>query len=89
MDDFVHLKWNFIRLFEESDNFNCINLFLDIFITIERTCCDGLKDVQEEIKNDSKSVPTNGNIHSITTETLTFIENLLPYDIIAGTTRFI
>ena len=84
LDDLVHLKWNFIKLFEESNNFNSISLFLDIFITIEKACCEGLKDVQEEIKNDAKSVPLNGNIHSITTETLTFIENILPYDIIAG-----
>jgi hypothetical protein len=44
-----------------------------------------LKDVIEEIKNDDpKTTPPNGNIHPITIETITFIENLLPFDVIAG-----
>lgn len=88
----VRMKPEFMKVFEESllitktscNISNSIEQFLEIFITIEKACSTTLKDIIEEIKNDPSSVQPNGNIHAITTEVITFIKNLLPYDLIAG-----
>ncbi len=47
-------------------------------------CATTLRDIIEEIKNDPPSVQPNGNIHPITTDVITFVKNLLPFDQIAG-----
>lgn len=47
-------------------------------------CSQSLRDIIDEVKNDPQTIQPNGNIHPITTETISFIENLLPFDVIAG-----
>jgi len=59
--------------------------YLELFAIIERGCVQCLKDIIDEIKQPDQTVQPNGNIHPITTETITFIENLIPFDVIAGT----
>ena len=92
LENMVQMKPQFIRVFEESvlitkssrNMTNSIEHFLDVFIIVERACSSTLKDIIEEIKNDPPTIQPNGNIHHITTETITFIKNLLPFDVIGG-----
>lgn len=93
LSDLAKMKPAFISVLEgmqkglsgrSSVQNSSIDSFLDIFVEIERACSSTLKDIIEEIKNDPSSVQPNGNIHSITTEVITFIKNLLPFDLIAG-----
>ena len=92
LSDLVKMKPEFLKVFEKSILItktarhisNSIEQFLEIFIMIERACVSVLYDILEEVKNDPKTIQPNGNIHPITTETITFVLNLLPFDIIAG-----
>ncbi len=92
LSDLVKMKSNFLKVFEKSILItktarhisNSIEQFLEIFILIERACASVLYDIHVEVKNDPKTIQPNGNIHPITTETITFVLNLLPFDIIAG-----
>lgn len=92
LGDMVKMKPQFLNVFEKSllitktsrNISNSIENYLEIFTTIERACSTTLRDIIEEIKNDPSSVQPNGNIHPITTEVITFIKNLLPFDEIAG-----
>lgn len=92
LEDLVDMKPEFVKVFEESllptksprNITSSIENLLDMFITIERACSSTLRDIIEEIKNDPSSVQPNGNIHPITTEVITFIKNMLPFDLIGG-----
>ena len=92
LSDLVKMKSQFLQVFEQSILItktarhisNSIEQFLEMFITIERACVNTLNDVIEEVKNDPKTIQPNGNIHSITTETISFVLNLLQFDTIAG-----
>lgn len=92
LSDLVTLKKDFLSIFNQSILItktarhisNSIEQFLEIFITIERACASTLNDIIEEVKNDPKPIQPNGNIHSLTTETISFAQDLLPYDVIAG-----
>ena len=88
----AEIKMPFLIVFEQSTlntrTSKHISLstqhFLEIFVIIEKSCAQCLKDIIDEIKQPDQTVQPNGNIHPITTETITFIENLIPFDVIAG-----
>ena len=73
LNELVKTKQDFLNVFEQSilitktskQISNSIQQYLEIFITIERACVSTLNDVLEEISNDPKNVPNNGNIHSV------------------------
>jgi hypothetical protein len=73
LNELVKTKQDFLNVFEQSilitktskQISNSIQQYLEIFITIERACVATLNDILEEISNDPKNVPNNGNIHSV------------------------
>lgn len=86
----VKTKPKFLEIFEHSTlktsrHLNKISqIFLELFVNFERACVDYFKDVLDSIRNDTQTIHQNGNIHPLTTETLTYIGNVLPFDVIAG-----
>ena len=92
LSDLVKLKPNFLRIFEKSILItktarhisNSIELLLSIFILLEKKCASVLNEILGEIKTDPITLQPNGNIHPITTDTISFALNLLNFDIIAG-----
>ncbi len=79
--------FNFIKRLVEASFFEWINYKFEFFFHICKNffkCATTLKDIIEEIKNDPPIVQPNGNIHPITTDVITFVKNLLPFDQIAG-----
>lgn len=76
LSDLVEIKSDFLRVLEHSALVTKttrhigapIQLYLDIFVLVEKACAQSLKDVVEEIKRDPKIIPSNGNIHPITIE---------------------
>jgi exocyst complex component 7 len=91
LHELVSIKDKYIELFEQRINSKprhymnrTIEYFLDIFIIIENCCSKMLETVLEEIRNDPPSIQPNGNIHQITTETITFVEHFLEFDIVVG-----
>ncbi|RNA04662.1 exocyst complex component 7 [Brachionus plicatilis] len=86
----VKTKPKFLDIFDQTTfkatrHLNKINnVYFDLFVNFEKACVDYFKDVLDSIRNDSQTIHQNGNIHPITTETLTFISNVLPFDVIAG-----
>jgi hypothetical protein len=81
LNELVKTKQDFLNVFEQSilitktskQISNSIQQYLEIFIIIERACVSTLNDISEEIKNDPKNVPSNGNIHSVIQFILTYI----------------
>ncbi|CAF0945163.1 unnamed protein product, partial [Brachionus calyciflorus] len=93
LSEMVKTKPQFLKIFQESTFKSTktmrhldksTQLYLEIFVNIEKACVEYLRDVADSTKNDSEAIHPNGNIHPITTETLSFINNLLPFDVIAG-----
>jgi exocyst complex protein 7 len=92
LSDLAEMKEPFLAVFEQSTlNTKAVKhlspstqRLLELFIIFEKACAQCLKDIIDEIKKPDQTVQPNGNIHSITTETITFIENLMQFDLIAG-----
>lgn len=86
----VKTKPKFLEIFDQSTiktsrHLNkIIKIYLELFVNFEKACVDYFRDVSESVRNDSQTMHQNGNIHPVTTETLTFIGNVLPFDVIAG-----